>query len=185
MLNFLGTTFRSEESLCRTVSGSQYIGSFSMLVGLLVLVDTTRCSIYLLGEEASPSIGNTLWRVSTMFTRLAITPDLDENFGTPSILFGAGRGRSWARSAQKRERETLRKFCFFLSGKQRTTLPIFGQPNFTKFAHKTWFCAMVNPFGIIFLPLRSLFFQNNRDHRQRFPTSSRDFSEMITNLGKS
>jgi len=25
--------------------------------------------IYLLGEEASPSIGNTLWRVSTMFTR--------------------------------------------------------------------------------------------------------------------
>ena len=60
MLNFLGTTFRSEESLCRTVSGSQYIGSFSMLVGLLVLVDTTRCSIYLLGEEASPSIGNTV-----------------------------------------------------------------------------------------------------------------------------
>ena len=28
----------------------------------------------LLGEEASPSIGNTLWRVSTMFTRSAITP---------------------------------------------------------------------------------------------------------------
>jgi len=34
------------------------------------------------------------------------------------------------------------------------------------------------------LPLRGLF-SKNRDHRQRFPTSSRDFSEMITNLGKS
>jgi len=33
------------------------------------------------------------------------------------------------------------------------------------------------------LPLRGLF-PKNRDHRQRFPTSSRDFSEMITNLGK-
>ena len=33
-------------------------------------------SLYLLGEEAvvSPIIGNTLWRVSTMFTRPAITP---------------------------------------------------------------------------------------------------------------
>jgi len=39
---------------------------------------------------------------------------------------------------------------FFLSGKQRTTLPISGQPNFTKFAHKTWFWDVVNPFGIIF-----------------------------------
>ena len=61
--------------------------------------------------------------------------DLDEVWGTPSIFFGAGPDRFWARSAQKRERETLRKF--FLSGKQRTTLSISGQPNFTKFAHKT------------------------------------------------
>ena len=78
-----------------------------------------------------------------MFTRSAITPPevngfgiLDEIWGTPSTLFGAGPDRFWARSAQKRERETLRKFCF-LSGKQRTTLPISGQPIFTKFAHKT------------------------------------------------
>ena len=42
----------------------------------------------------------------------------------PSILFGAGPDRFWARSTQNRERETLWKFCFFLSGKQRTTLPI-------------------------------------------------------------
>jgi len=46
----------------------------------------------------------------------------------------------------------------FLSGKQRTTLAISGQPNFTKFAHKTWFCEVVN--RNIFLenlPLRGLF----------------------------
>jgi len=66
----------------------------------------------------------------------------------PSILFGAGPDRFWVRSAQKREQETLWKF--YLSGKQHTTLPISGQPNFTKFAHKTWFYAVVNPFGIIF-----------------------------------
>jgi len=39
---------------------------------------------------------------------------------------------------------------FFLSGKQRTTLPTSDQRNFTKFAHKMWFCDVVNPFGIIF-----------------------------------
>jgi len=41
--------------------------------------------------------------------------DLDEIWGTPSILFKAGPDRFWARSAQKRERETetLRKFCFY------------------------------------------------------------------------
>jgi len=35
----------------------------------------------------------------------------------PSILFGAGPDRFWARSAQKQERERLWKFLFFLSGK--------------------------------------------------------------------
>ena len=44
----------------------------------------------------------------------------------------------------------LVEVLFFLSAKQCTTLPISGQPNFPKFAHKTWFCEMVNPFGIIF-----------------------------------
>ena len=38
-------------------------------------------TILLLGEEASPSIGNTLWRVSTMFTRSAITPPEVNGFG--------------------------------------------------------------------------------------------------------
>ena len=65
--------------------------------------------------------------------------------GTPSILFGAGPDRFWA---QKREWEILRKF--FLSGKQRTTLLISGQPNFTKFAHKTWFCVVLVFFRNIF-----------------------------------
>ena len=38
-------------------------------------------SMLLLGEEASPSIGNTLWRVSTMFTRSAITMPEVNGFG--------------------------------------------------------------------------------------------------------
>jgi len=38
---------------------------------------------FLLGEEAvaSPSIGNTLWRISTIFTRPAITPPEVNGFG--------------------------------------------------------------------------------------------------------
>jgi len=74
----------------------------------------------------------------------------------------------------------------FLWGKQWTTLPISGQPNFMKFAHKTWFCDVVNRFGNFFwkFALKGSFFQNNFDYRQRFRTSGRDFSEMITNLGK-
>ena len=117
----------------------------------------------LLGEEALPSIGNTLWRVWTMFTRSAITPpewtDLDEIWGTPSILFRAGPDRFWARSARKRERESLRKFCFILSGKQRTTLPISGQPNVTKFAHKAWSETrwILSEQICEYLPIRGLF----------------------------
>jgi len=43
----------------------------------------TFMTILLLGEEAvaSPSIGNTSWRVSTMFTRPAITPPEVNGFG--------------------------------------------------------------------------------------------------------
>ena len=47
--------------------------------------ESTCCgtSVLLLGKEAiaSPSIGNTLWRVSTMFTRPAITPPEVNGFG--------------------------------------------------------------------------------------------------------
>jgi len=104
--------------------------------------------------------------------------DLDEIWGTQLATrdFGCDPRRS-------ESRRPCGSFVF-LSAKQCTTLPISGQPNFPKFAHKTWFCEMVNPFGIIFwkFALKG-FFPKNRDHRQRFPTSSRDFSEMITNLG--
>ena len=81
---------------------------------------------FLLSEEAvaSPRIGNTLWHVSTTFTRLAITqPDLDEIWGTPSILSGAGADRFWARSAQSESRRASRNF---LSAISRTS----SQPNF-------------------------------------------------------
>jgi len=44
--------------------------------------------IILLGEEASPSIGNTLWRVWTTFTRSAITPPEAERIW---MKFGALR----------------------------------------------------------------------------------------------
>jgi len=40
-----------------------------------------RSVIFLRGEEASPSIGNTLWRISTMFTHPAITPLEVNGFG--------------------------------------------------------------------------------------------------------
>jgi len=122
-----------------------------------------------------------------MFTRSAITlaegNGLDEIWGTLSILFAAGPDRFWARSALKRERETLQKF--FLSGKQRKTLPISGQPIFMKFAHKTCFCDSVNLFGNIFwkFALRGSFCPKNLDHPQWFLTLGSDFSEMITNVG--
>jgi len=59
----------------------------------------------------------------------------------------------------------------FLSGKQRTTLPISGQPIFTKFAHKTWFCEAVNPFGNIFFSK----FARKGSFFQKKPLSSNDF----------
>ena len=56
-------------------------------------------------------------------------------WGTPSILFGAGPDRFWARFVQNRSESGRPCGSFvFLSGKQRTTVPSSGQPNFTKFA---------------------------------------------------
>ena len=88
-----------------------------------------------------------------MFTHSAITlPEVNGfgwNLGNSEYIVWSWPDRFWARSTQKQEQETLRTFCF-LSGKQRTNLPICGQPIFTKFAHKTCFCEAVNPFGNIF-----------------------------------
>ena len=73
-----------------------------------------------------------------------------------------------------------RNFVFFLSGKQRTTLPISGRPNFTKSAHKTWICEMVNSVGTkfskssrkgSFFPIPVFCYP-----RERLPTSSGDNS---------
>jgi len=65
--------------------------------------------------------------------------DLDEIWGTPSILFGAVPDKFWAQSAQKRQREGEPKFCFFWSIKQRAISSTSGRPNFTKFAQKDVF----------------------------------------------
>jgi len=106
-------------------------------------------SFLLLGEEAiaSPTTGNTLWSVWTVFTRSAITP--------PEVNpFGWNLGHSeyivcrwpWqildAIGAEARARERA-EVLFFLSGKQRA---ISRQPNFTKFAYSTWMCVAMNPF---------------------------------------
>jgi len=139
----------------------------------------------------APSIGNTLWRVSTTFTRSAITtPEVNVfgwNSGNSEYIAWSWRWQILGAIRAEARAGDLAEVLFYLSGKQRTTLLISAQPNFTKFAHKTWFCEVVKPFGIIFwkFALKWSFFRKNRDHRQRFPTSSRDFSETITNLGKS
>ena len=61
------------------------IGMITLCVYLifLLLLLSSYDVVLLLGEEAeaSPSIGNTLWRVSTMFTRLAITLPEANGFG--------------------------------------------------------------------------------------------------------
>jgi len=54
-------------------------------------------------------------------------------------------GRDPRRSDSERARQ---RFFVFLSGKQRTTLPISGWPNFTKFTRKTWIGEVVNPFWL-------------------------------------
>jgi len=111
---------------------------------------------FLLSEEAvaSPRIGNTLWHVSTTFTRLAITqPDLDEIWGTPSILSGAGADRFWARSAQSESGRASRNF---LSAISRTS----SQPNFISLhtirGSMSWWIFLENIFENV--PVRGLFF---------------------------
>ena len=56
---------------------------FSLVSRLLLNSETgvTLISYLLLGEKASQSIGNTLRRVSTMFTHLAVTPPEVNRFG--------------------------------------------------------------------------------------------------------
>ena len=139
-----------------------------------------RLSDWLLGEEAeaSPSIGNTLWRVWTTFTRSAITllkewTDLDEIWDTPSILFVAFPDRFWARSAQKRERERGPLFVFFcLVNKARLYRFPVGQISLnlhTRRGSATRWILSERKFQN--LPARGRFFQK--------PTSSRTTSDFI------
>jgi len=88
-----------------------------------------------------PSIGKTLWRVSTMFTRSAITPPEVSGFGW-NLGSSEYIVRSWPWPILAANRAEARAGVLaeiYLSGKQLTTLPISGQPSFTKFAQKTWF----------------------------------------------
>ena len=60
------------------------------------------CSVIIrLEAKLQPNIGNTLRRVSTVFTRSAITPpEVNRFLDTLITLSGAGPDRFWARSAQ-------------------------------------------------------------------------------------
>ena len=114
--------------------------------------------------------------------------DLNEIWGTPSILSGARPDTFWLRSCRSKSGRASGNFVFFWSGKERTTLPTSGQPNFTKFAHKTWSMSPWILLENIFenLPVR-VFFPKSQvllEHRQRLPTSGHDFSEMNTNREK-
>ena len=108
-------------------------------------------SFYLLGEEAS------------MFTRSAITPPevngFGWNLGNSEYIVWSWPWRILGAIHAEARAGDLAEVLFFLSGKQRTTLWISGQPIFTKFTHKTWFCETVNPFGNIFwkFALKGLF----------------------------
>jgi len=119
-----------------------------------------------------------LRRVWTVFTRSAITPPevnrFGWNLGHSEYIVCHWPGKYWARSAQKRERENEPKFCF-LSGKQRAISPTSSQPNFTKFARKTWIREAVNPFGTKFwkFPRKRSFLPKATflENVQRIPTS--------------
>ena len=92
---------------------------------------------------------------------------------------------------RSRSGSSSRNFVFFWSIKQRAISPTSGRPNFTKFVQKDVFLCPHVGFGKhlrkcarkgSFPPKKPPFLL---DHSQRFPISGRDFSEMITNLGKS
>jgi len=151
---------------------------------------------FLLGEEAvaSPSIGNNLWCIWTVFTHPAITPPEVNGFGWnlgqseyivwswPWQIMGAIRAeeRAGARA----------EILFFFVCEQGAISPTSGWPNFTKFAHKTWIYVAMNPFRKRFWKFarKGSFFQKSqkvREHSQQVPTSGPDICEMNTNRRKS
>jgi len=148
--------------------------------------------ILLLGEEAvaSPSIGNTLWRIWTMFTRPAITQSEVNKFGW-NLWHSEHIVRSWTwqilgaiRAEARAEQRAEIVFCKVNNAR----LYKFPVSQISRNLHTTcgserWFILLENN-----LSVRGLFFQKGHlmcERRQWFPTSGRDFSEMNTNLGKS
>ena len=111
-----------------------------------------------------------------------------EIWGTPSILSGAGPGRLWARSVQKQERESEPNFFFRVVSKTQFHLLLVSQ--ISRNSHTMWIYVAMNPFGKHFWKFarKGSFFQKGNFCVRiltRLLTSGRNFSEMITNRGKS
>ena len=101
------------------------------------------------------NIGSTFERALMVFTCSDITLPTVNQFGWnlehSGYIVG---GWPWqilsAIRAAARELESQAKFCYFLSGKQRTILPISCGASFMKFEHKTSIGVAMNPFGTEF-----------------------------------
>ena len=154
-------------------------------------------SVLLLGEEdeASPSIAHFVARLNDVRAfgynsagseRIWMKFGELRDYGLELSLANFGRV-----SAQKRLREEEPKFCFFcpLNKAWFHRLPV-GQISRTLhkktcFREVCWGLENIRKN----LPVRGLFSPKKPpfwlDQSQRFPNSGRDFSEMITNLGKS
>ena len=88
-----------------------------------------------------PNIGYTLRPVLMAFTRSGITPPNEPILVKYGALRVHSRRLAVAHFGLDRSSSAMwiaeQIFVFFLSGKQRTILPIFHRPNFTKFEHNT------------------------------------------------
>ena len=125
---------------------------------------TCHCNFIRLEARLQPNIGNTLSSVSTVFTRSAATPP-------KASWFGWSLEHSWVHCLEElvlvdfgrdlRSSDSGRATQIFLSGKQRSTLPISGRPNFTKFEQNTLISVPMKPFGTQFwrFPRKGSFFQ--------------------------
>jgi len=166
---------RDVEFLCATGGGHKFPKDRKTKKLLIWLNYSARSYI------ASPSIGNTLWRVCS--SRVPEVNRFGWNLGHsvhmvcrwPWQILGAIRAEATAR-----ERSDI---CF-LWGNQRATSLTSGRPNFTKFAHKTWICVAMNLLGTNFWKSsrKGYFFQKGNFWAkidQRLPTSDGYNSLMI------
>jgi len=203
---------RAVSSNAGTVVASRCVGTVSVWTAASVIHSTLihvcnhRCAeirdffyVFLLGEEneASPSIANTLWRVWTMFTRSAIIPPEVNGFGWDLgnfeyIVWSCPWQILVAISAEAAAGAGARAgiFVFFcpLNNARFYRLPV-GQIS-RNLHKKTCFRVLLCRFGkhLWIFGRKGSFFPKPPfllDQSQRFPTSGRDFSETITNLGKS